>query len=305
MRQIGTLADEKLVQRVGDYLLTLGIRIQAEPGEDGFAIWAIDEDHVAQARDELNRFIQNPEDERYSAAEREARQLRNELIRKEKDRRRSVVDVRRQWTAPRARPLTFLLIVICCALLFATEFGENKEGDVWQNLVIASYVHHDGNSGWYHRVFKAGSDVLRGQVWRLITPIFLHNGPLHLLMNMMALQSLGTLIEIRRGTWRLGLMVLAIAIVSNVSQYLYGGPGFCGISGVVLGLFGYVWMKSEFDPSAGIVIPRSSVTMMLVFVGLCMTGLIGSIANAAHLSGLVMGILLGYGPVAARRILGR
>ena len=304
MRQIGTLADKKLVQRVGDYLLTLGIRIQAEPGEDGFAVWAIDEDHVAQARDELNRFIQNPADERYSAAEREARQLRNELIRKEKDRRRSVVDVRRQWTAPRARPLTFLLIVICCALLFATEFGEKKDGDVWQKLIIASYE-RDGEYIRYHPVFKHGSDVLRGQVWRLITPIFLHNGPLHLLMNMMALQSLGTLIEVRRGTWRLALMVLSIAIVSNVAQYLYGGPSFCGISGVVLGLFGYAWMKSEFDPSAGIVIPRSSVTMMLVFVGLCMTGLIGSIANAAHLSGLVMGMLLGYGPVAARRILGR
>ncbi len=92
-----------------------------------------------------------------------------------------------------------------------------------------------------------------------------------------------------------------------VAQYVYSGTRVsAGISRVALsGLFGYVWMKSEFDRAAGIVIPRSSVTMMLVFVGLCMTGLIGPIANAAHISGLVMGMLLGYGPVAVRRILGR
>lgn len=308
MRQIGSLADEKQVQRLGDYLLTLGVRIQVESDERGFAIWAIDEDRVPQAREELNRFIQNPHDERYSAAEREARKLRDELIRKEKERRRSVVDVRRQWTVPRARPLTFLLIVICCAVAFATDFGDKGDGDVWQKLVIASYE-HEGNRIWYHPVFMRGSDVLHGEVWRLITPIFLHGSLLHLLMNMMALQSLGTLVEIRRGTWRLALLVLSIALVSNVAEYLFSGPSFCGISGVALGLFGYAWMKSEFDPAAGIVIPRSSVTMMLVFVGLCMTGLIGPIANAAHVSGLVMGMLLGYGPVVTRgvtrRILGR
>src|SRR5258708_2194389 len=126
MRQIGTLADERQVQRLQDYLLTLGVRVQVDQAEGGFSIWAIDEDRVGQARDELNRFVQNPADERYAAAEREARKLRDELIRKEKDRRRSVVDVRRQWAAPRARPLTFLLIVICCAIAFATDFGEKK-----------------------------------------------------------------------------------------------------------------------------------------------------------------------------------
>jgi len=44
---------------------------------------------------------------------------------------------------------------------------------------------------------------------------------------------------------------------------------------------------------------------MLGWLVLCMTGLIGPIANAAHFSGLIVGILLGYGPVVRRRILGR
>ena len=305
MRQIGTLADGRQVQRLGDFLLTQGVRIQVEQSEAGFAIWAIDEDRVAQARDELNRFVQDPHDARYLAAEREAARLRDELIRKERARRGTVVDVRRQWGTPRSRPLTFLLIVICCAVGFATDFGVDQAGTVWQKLVIASYIHQDGNTGRYHKVFVPGSEILRGQVWRLITPIFLHGSVAHLIMNMMAMQSLGTLIEIRRGTWRLAFLVVTTAIISNVTQYLFSGPSFCGISGVALGLFGYIWMKSEFDPSAGIAIPRSSVTFMFVFLAICMTGLIGQIANAAHFSGLFTGMLLGYAPVAIRRILGR
>ena len=304
MRQIGTLADEQQVQRLGDYLLTLGIRIQVDRAETGFTIWAVDEDKVALARDELKQFVENPHDERYAEAEREARKLRDGLILKEKQRRRSVVDVRRQWATPRAKPLTFLLIVICCALAFATNFGDNHDGPVWQNLVIASYE-REGQYIRYYPVFTSGSDIARGQVWRLITPIFLHIGPVHLLMNMMAMQSLGTLIELRRGPWRLAIMVLVIAVVSNLAQYAYSGPSFAGISGVAFGLFGYAWVKSEYDPAAGIAIHPSSVKMMLVFMVICMTGLVGPIGNAAHVAGLVMGILLGYGPVVKRLLHGR
>jgi GlpG protein len=303
MRQIGTLADERQVQRLGDYLLTQGVRVQVDQSEGGFAIWAIDEDRVSLAREELNRFVENPNDERYLAAEREAGRIRDELIRKEKARRRSIVDVRRQWASPRIRPLTFLLIVVCCALAFATDFGANTDGAVWQGLLIASYE-PEGRYIRYYPVFSSGSDIARGQVWRLITPIFLHGGPVHLLMNMMAMQSLGTLIEMRRGPWRLALMVLVIAVVSNLAQYAYSGPNFAGISGVAFGLFGYAWVKSEFDPAAGIAVHPSSVKMMLVFMVICMTGLIGSIGNAAHVAGMIMGILLGYGPVVKRLLQG-
>src|SRR5580765_1781956 len=125
MRQIGTLAGERQVQRLGDYLLTRGIRIQVEQFESEFAIWAIDEDRVAEAREELKQFVQNPDNERYLAAEREAGKLRGELIRKEMERRGKVVAVRKQWDRPRAKPLTLLLIVVCCGVGLATGFDVN------------------------------------------------------------------------------------------------------------------------------------------------------------------------------------
>ena len=88
-------------------------------------------------------------------------------------------------------------------------------------------------------------------------------------------------------------MVLMLAIVSNLGQYLYvervdpGEPQlFGGISGVVCGLFGYVWMKGLYEPEQGMILHPNSVTFGLLWVALCMTGVFGPIANAAHVVGL-------------------
>jgi len=100
-------------------------------------------------------------------------------------------------------------------------------------------------------------------------------------------------------------MVLLIALISNLAQYLFKGPSFGGMSGVVFGLFGYIWMKSEFDPGAGMFIPKSSVVLILGFLVICTLGLLGPIANYAHFGGLIVGMILGYGPVVSRRYFGR
>lgn len=178
-------------------------------------------------------------------------------------------------------PLTIALISICVVLALMSGFG--KSTDVLQVFLFAS-PNSDGLA-----------DVLSGQVWRLLTPIFIHFGPMHLLFNMMWLWDLGKLIEERKGSLFLAGFVLVVGIASNFAQHLLGGsPWFGGMSGVVYGLLGYVWMQGRYNPQFGYALHQSTVIMMLVWFALCWSGLLGPIANWAHTAGLGMGALWGY-----------
>jgi GlpG protein len=142
-------------------------------------------------------------------------------------------------------------------------------------------------------------DIVHGEVWRLFTPIFMHFGIIHLLFNMWALAFLGSLIEYRRGTLTLALLVLLSAVVSNLGEYLYEANSFGhaqlfgGMSGVVYALFGYIWMKGQNEPEQGMFLHPSTVQTMLFWLVLCMMGFVGNVANAAHVVGVAVGIVCG------------
>ena len=138
-----------------------------------------------------------------------------------------------------------------------------------------------------------GITMTSGQVWRPITPIFIHYGFLHILFNMMWLRGMGLGIEFVRGTPRFVALCLILAAISNIAQLFWSGPYFGGMSGVVFGLIGYVWMKGKTQPKLGIGLPQQTVVYCFLWLVLCMTGALGPVANAAHLVGFVAGILIG------------
>ena len=305
MRQIGILPDETQAIRLAAYLYTLGIRSQVDPEPNGIAIWAIDEDRISQARDEFAKFIQEPENERYVAAGETALKLQEDAKRVDEMRRRNFIPLNRRFNRTNFKSLTFVLIVICCAVGFATDFGENVTSPVYINLLFDEPKVEDGALRFVVDRFSADWAVFRGQIWRLVTPIFLHGFPLHLVMNMLGLHSLGKLVEMRYGWRRLLWLVLVIAIVSNTTQYALSGPGFVGISGVVFGLFGYAWIKSKFDLTAGYRFSPQSVSAMFFWMIACLTGLMGHIANGAHIAGFATGAVIAYASTYLPHRLGR
>jgi GlpG protein len=66
------------------------------------------------------------------------------------------------------------------------------------------------------------------------------------------------------------------------------------MSGVDYGLLGFLWIRGKYDPRAGFELNPGSVKMMLIWLVLCYTGLMGSIANMAHTVGLLTGMAWGY-----------
>jgi len=77
-----------------------------------------------------------------------------------------------------------------------------------------------------------------------------------------------------------------------------GGPFFGGMSGVVYGLIGYIWVRGKFDVTCGLFLHRTTVMMAMIWFFLCLADVIPHVANAAHAAGLGMGMVWGF--VSAR-----
>jgi len=145
---------------------------------------------------------------------------------------------------------------------------------------------------YYSRPFLV--DIINGQVWRLFTPMFIHFGFMHIIFNMLWLRDLGGMMEAIEGPLRLGVKIAIIEVASSLVQYYFFGPVFGGMSGVVYGLFGYVWMRHKYDPFSGYMLHPSTVTMMLIWFFLCFTPIIPDVANGAHAAGLATGVAWGW-----------
>jgi GlpG protein len=199
-------------------------------------------------------------------------------------------------------PLTLALVLVCVGITLA--------GDKSRELLDQLYMTHFWIDGAYLKWVPGLPEIRAGQVWRLITPIFIHAGAAHLIFNSLAMLDLGSMVEARRGSLRLLLLVLVLAVASNLGQYYlelpnfrewplhfrHGAPNFCGISGVAFGLMGYVWMKSRFDPESGFFLHRQAVIMMMAWFVICLLGVIPGVnfANTAHSVGLLVGVIWGY-----------
>jgi GlpG protein len=62
---------------------------------------------------------------------------------------------------------------------------------------------------------------------------------------------------------------------------------------VVYALAGYVWMRGKYNPASGLFIDRQSVAILLIWLVVCYTGVIGPVANGAHVVGLLVGMAWG------------
>jgi GlpG protein len=155
------------------------------------------------------------------------------------------------------------------------------------------------------RIDALTATLASGQIWRLLTPDFLHFSWTHIIFNSVMLWFLGSQIEWFDGRARLITLFVVTSLVSNGLQYFVSGPLFGGLSGVVYGILGYCWLSQRTAPRFQF--PPALVTFAVVWMVIGFTPLpeiigLGRMANEAHLGGFIAGLALAVVlPVRRRR----
>lgn len=186
--------------------------------------------------------------------------------------------------------LGFLAVTLVFALL--TLLGDNFTAIRWISFLD---YHIQGDTLYFVPWLES---LKQGQVWRLITPIFIHFGILHLVVNALWFWELGRRIEIRQGHLGLLLLTLLYALLTNLMQFFFSDAAlFGGLSGVIYAFFGHCWVFCLLAPTRMYYLPKELIVLMLGWLVFCFTGApqrVGlNIANAAHLGGLIIGCATG------------
>ncbi|WP_342328190.1 rhomboid family intramembrane serine protease [Pedobacter sp. FW305-3-2-15-E-R2A2] len=137
--------------------------------------------------------------------------------------------------------------------------------------------------------------TLGGQSWRLLTNCFLHIGILHLLMNMYALVYIGLLLEPYLGKVRFISAYLLTGITASIASLWWNDLTVsAGASGAIFGMYGVflaMLTTNHIEKTAR----KALLTSIAVFVAFnLLNGVRGGIDNAAHIGGLIGGLIIGY-----------
>lgn len=339
MRQLAVFESERDAQRLAAYLVTQRIVAHAEREAAGHIVWVRDENQMPAAQTILAAYREHPEDPRYDGVEQLAKAVQQAADAERAARQKNIVEMRQRWGRgmglTQRCPLTIALIVASVFVTIATQqllrdappitpLLERLRFVDWSNVMreryertptalggLIRFVEHD-----HYRPDNFAS-VRQGQFWRLITPIFIHYGLIHLVFNMWWMYVMGGYIEDRRrGKFFLAFVLLA-AVTSNlaeatVEQLRDIWATFGGMSGVGYAVFGYLWIKVRFEPDVGYKFSRETFFVGWLWFFLCLArdfppfdewlkDTLPAVANTAHVVGLLVGMAVAYAPVALRR----
>jgi GlpG protein len=338
-------AEPPLAQKLHAWLAVNQIDARCKQAGEQWEIWVLDEDQLPLARELAATFNDNPDDAQFDTVLNEANKIELEKDKLQRARKKEANKLERQQQRHSVRPTKSLTrsIIILCSLLFGASlvfqsgddgnFIHESLGVVRANSVNESYGERirllqrlDGgsvgeaqknvdkilNSSYNSLLLE---DIKRGQLWRMVTPIFLHapgaslSSFLHIFFNMYWLFALGLGMERHFGTGNFALLVLFTGVISillpaiSPTGGIFGltalkGAPVVGFSGVIYGIIGFGWIKMKMQPHLGIIIPPFVFIFMMIWLGIGLVspegGFFGAISHLAHAAGLLAGVAFGY-----------
>lgn len=274
MYRLVNINDLRAAKAFVDYLSGIGITAQIQEEQGVVAIFVQSESDLGAANQELQRFIREPLHKRYRSAswDNEAQGKASGSINQYYERRgKGVVQLLAQGGL-----VTKTIAIVCIAVFALFNIGFAP--------IIKEHMYF---------FFTSLHMFDPTQFWRWISPVFIHYDPFHIIFNLLWWWVFGGLIEKVQGKGRLLILFVLLAAGPNTAQFFASGSNFGGLSGVVYGLLGYLWFYGRIVPDSPLRIRPLIIVLMMIWLVICFTGLVGPIANAAHLGGLFLGCVLG------------
>ena len=189
----------------------------------------------------------------------------------------------------KSTPITLMVLISTLLVALFSQLGSQLEAVAWFSffpLVLDTQAY-----------LVTGFDHLWLQPWRLISPMLLHFGWLHLVFNVLWWLDLGRRIECQSRLLLVALLLFT-SVAANVAQAWQVASLFGGLSGVIYGLLGYIWVMDRYNPIR-YHLPQNILIFMLLWLLLGISGLFpalgfGDMANMAHIGGLVAGVAWGF-----------
>jgi rhomboid protease GluP len=179
---------------------------------------------------------------------------------------------------PRSKPyLTYTILGVTVAIFLLGQ--------------LALFMFHE--DPFYVLGVKYGPAIRYGQLWRLITPVFLHASLLHIAFNMYALILYGQDVELRFGRARFLLLYFLSAYAGNVMSFLLTPGRSVGASTAIFGLLGaetvfFIQNRRLFGPrGTRVLVNLFMIAAVNLFIGFSTTG----VDNWGHIGGLLGGLI--------------
>lgn len=265
MTRITEFANLRMAQAFVDYMATRGVQLRIEQ-ESRYTLWLDDASQLELVETELNQFIREPGHPRYQAASWQAGKTNSGITYSSSS---LMANIRE-----RAGPLTLGVMAACVVVFILMQI-------IGDRVVMSWLSWPDADQHF--------------ELWRWFSHALLHFSLVHLIFNLLWWWYLGGTIEKRLGSGKLFVIMLISALLSGWMQAKFSGVMFGGLSGVVYALMGYAWLRGERDPASGVWLERGLMAFSIVWLVIGYMGWFGlSIANAAHVTGLLIGLAMAY-----------
>lgn len=136
--------------------------------------------------------------------------------------------------------------------------------------------------------------IRAGQYWRLVTPIFIHIGFTHILMNGITLYFIGQYVEQLFGHWRFTIIFFVSGIVGNLGSFAFNSGLSAGASTAIFGLFGAFLMLGESFSKNPAIVSMAKTFLLFIVLNIGTDIFVSGIDIAGHIGGLVGGFLIAY-----------